>query len=120
MTFSIKAIATVAILSLAPAVAGAQTISGGSDFLPRPGAEIRPQLGIGGWPPAPGVGAPVPVQDCGASHAQYLLGHDSAYAPVPAGARVIGPNSFVTADYDPQRLSIDHDASGTISRVYCG
>jgi hypothetical protein len=60
------------------------------------------------------------VQDCGASHAQYLVGHDIAHAPVPAGARVIGPGSFVTADYDPQRLSVDHDASGTISRVYCG
>jgi hypothetical protein len=60
------------------------------------------------------------AQDCGASHAQYWVGRNIAYVPVPDGTRVIGPNTIVTADFNPERLSVDHDASGTISRVYCG
>lgn len=120
MTFTSKAIVAALFLSLTPAVASAQGISGGSDFLPRNGSVIGEILRGGGWVPNPGVGAPVAAQDCGAGHAQHFVGHNIMYVPVPEGTRVIGPNTFVTGDYDPTRLSIDHDASGTVSRVYCG
>lgn len=39
---------------------------------------------------------------------------------LPAGARMIEPGSIVTQDYQPQRINVDLDTDGNISRIWCG
>jgi hypothetical protein len=44
----------------------------------------------------------------------------SAFADLPAGARVIRPGDAVTEDFSPARLNIDLDATDRIARAWCG
>ena len=66
--------------------------------------------------------ADVPSGDCdSAAYAQFVGQDQSALPdPLPNGTRVIPPNSAVTQDYRPDRLNIDLDGSGKITRVWCG
>ena len=41
-------------------------------------------------------------------------------ADLPAGSRVIEPGSIVTQDYLPQRINVDLDEAGNITRIWCG
>ena len=34
--------------------------------------------------------------------------------------RVIGPNQAVTMDFNPERINLETDAVGIITRVFCG
>ena len=59
---------------------------------------------------------------CGASGYQSLVGAQLAAVTLPAdlGARVIGPDDVVTTDFSAERMNIEVDAEGRITRVYCG
>jgi hypothetical protein len=60
---------------------------------------------------------------CGAAGMQGLVGQDRAVLAamtLPVGTRVITPDMAITEDYSTQRLNIDLDAAGRISRVWCG
>ncbi len=120
MTFSTKAIAAALLLSLAPAVSGAQTIghTGPGSFPINIGAPvINPGYGPGAQP-APIQ--PVQGQDCGASHFQYLVGlHPSIY-PLPAHAEVVHPGTIRTTQYIETRLNVAIGQNGHVERVYCG
>lgn len=67
---------------------------------------------------------PLPPADaCGASALQGLVGQPEgvlAAMTFPGPMRVIRPGMAVTMDHSPERLNIDLDAGGTITRVHCG
>lgn len=51
-----------------------------------------------------------------------LVGQDevAARAVVPELARIIPPNSAVTQDFRPDRVNVDLDEKGIVTRVWCG
>ena len=60
---------------------------------------------------------------CGADGMQDLVGKEaSALAAMtfPAGTRIIRPGMPITRDLRPDRLNIDLDDQGRITRVWCG
>jgi hypothetical protein len=60
---------------------------------------------------------------CGAAGMQGLVGQDRAVLAamaLPLGTRVITPGMAITEHYSTQRLNIDLDAAGRITRVWCG
>lgn len=70
-------------------------------------------------PPAtPDAGA----QACAPDRYAALVGKNIAAVTLPADPmiRVIGPDTMVTMDHNPERLNIDHDASGIITGLRCG
>lgn len=73
-------------------------------------------------PPVDPVPPPM-AETCGAQELQHLLGQPDTvletmrFAPV---VRVIRPGMAVTMDYSPDRLNIEIDEAGRISRVSCG
>jgi len=79
-------------------------------------------------PAAPPVAQPVPEpfeqpQLCGAEGLQGLVGQpESVLATMRFSqtVRVIHPGTAVTMDFSPFRLNILIDATGRITRVYCG
>jgi len=74
--------------------------------------------------PSPGPTPPVATEGaCGAPGLQGLVGQNRrALATIKFGTevRIIEPNSAVTMDYRADRLNIELDAKGTITRVTCG
>ena len=63
------------------------------------------------------------VEDaCGAAGYQAIVGSPLAAVTLPAdlGARIIEPGAAVTMDYNPERLNIEVDTDGRITRVSCG
>ncbi|TXI00913.1 MAG: hypothetical protein E6Q73_07930 [Pseudorhodobacter sp.] len=75
-------------------------------------------------PPNPGVILPEPPAGaCAAPDLQYLVGQpESVLQTMKFGGdtRIIRPGMAVTMDYREDRLNIEIDAVGTISRVTCG
>lgn len=74
---------------------------------------------------APPVATPVqPAPDeCGAAPLQYLLGQPRQAIggmTFTKPVRIIEPGQAVTMDYNPQRLNIELDGNGRISRIACG
>jgi len=73
---------------------------------------------------APAGQGPADPDACGASALQHLVGKTEAAlaaTALPAGAlRVIRPGMAVTMEYSPQRLNIELDETGHITRVFCG
>ncbi|MDX2236331.1 MAG: I78 family peptidase inhibitor [Hyphomonadaceae bacterium] len=70
--------------------------------------------------PNPASGA---EDTCNAAAFAALVGQpESAIdrAALPAGARVIAPNSMVTQDYRPDRLNIYVSTTGRVSSMRCG
>ncbi|PEQ11087.1 hypothetical protein B2G71_18790 [Novosphingobium sp. PC22D] len=68
------------------------------------------------------------ADQCGASRLQDYLG-TVARGPVEARirewagdrpVRVIGPDDMVTMDFRPDRLDLETDAQGRITRIRCG
>lgn len=59
---------------------------------------------------------------CGAGGYQSLVGQPLAAVTMPASlkSRVIQPGDLVTQDYVEDRLNIELDGQGTITRVFCG
>ena len=70
------------------------------------------------------VSADAPDQNaCGAAGMQSLVGQGRdvlAAMTLPQGTRVIEPGMAITEDYRADRLNLDVDAGGRITRVWCG
>lgn len=65
----------------------------------------------------------VPVQVCDATPYQALIGQNRSVLggmTVPAGTRIIEPNTMVTMDSVPSRLNIEIDTRNRISTARCG
>lgn len=77
---------------------------------------------------AAGCAAPPPppldgdADACGAAALQDRigLGRTALTDPLPPGTRIIPPGTAVTQDFRPDRLNIDVDAGGRITRIWCG
>lgn len=61
-------------------------------------------------------------EPCGAAAYADLVGKNLAAVTLPAelNTRVIRPGSMVTQDYVPERLNIELDEGGVITRLRCG
>ena len=59
---------------------------------------------------------------CGAAQMQALIGTPVAAQDFSghAAVRILPPGSMVTMDYRPDRLNVEHDADGVITRSTCG
>jgi hypothetical protein len=67
--------------------------------------------------------SPAPEDACGAAPLQSIVGEDIAdhgELEPDDKLRVIGPDTAVTMDYRADRLNVEYDEAGTITRVYCG
>lgn len=65
---------------------------------------------------------PAPLDDCGASGYQGLIGQPHevlASMKFAIGTRVIGPDDAVTADYRPDRLNVEYGKTGLIEKISC-
>lgn len=66
----------------------------------------------------------MPVEDaCGAAALQHLLGRDHTthdFAAETKTVRIIPPNSAVTMDHRPDRLNVEIDDAGLVTRIWCG
>jgi hypothetical protein len=66
----------------------------------------------------------MPTEDaCGAAALQHLVGQDHTshdFAKEAKALRIIPPNSAVTMDHRPDRLNVDIDDQGTVTRIWCG
>lgn len=62
---------------------------------------------------------PTDGDTCGAGAYADRVGTPVADMDVPAGARVIRPDSIVTQDFRQDRLNIDVNAEGTITGFRC-
>lgn len=75
-------------------------------------------------PPDPPIDKPAKdTTSCGAGPDSNLVGQSVdvlAAMTFPAPMRVIKPGMAITMDYNPERLNIDVDAKGIITRVWCG
>ncbi|MEQ9243448.1 I78 family peptidase inhibitor [Roseovarius indicus] len=73
---------------------------------------------LGACVPADGQedGAP----SCGAEALQPLVGTPVAEHDFAEGARIIPPGTAVTMDYRSDRLNVETDDAGVITRIYCG
>lgn len=67
----------------------------------------------------PAVAPPAEGDTCGAGVHAERVGTPVADMEVPAGARVIRPDSIVTQDFRQDRLNIQVDAQGTITGFRC-
>jgi len=67
---------------------------------------------------------PIPFEDtCGAGQFETLLGEPAADHDLSTPGRpqrILPPNTIITQDYRPERLNIDLDAAGRITRLWCG
>ena len=62
-------------------------------------------------------------ESCGLAEAESLVGQGVSAVTIPTRetpVRVIGPGMAVTMDFNPSRLNIEYDESGTITRAWCG
>jgi len=60
---------------------------------------------------------------CGAAALQHLVGEPAAQHEFGTGdqkVRIIPPGLSVTMDYLPERLNVETDEAGIITRIYCG
>ncbi len=73
---------------------------------------------------APVASAPMPEpQLCAADQMQSLVGDDISNHPELVRSkdlRILEPGSMVTMDYRADRMNIDTDEAGIITKVYCG
>ncbi|WP_294621247.1 I78 family peptidase inhibitor [uncultured Roseovarius sp.] len=63
------------------------------------------------------------AESCGADALQHLLGEPrSAFdsMSVEAPTRILPPGSAMTMDHRPDRLNVDLDEDGRITRIWCG
>lgn len=67
--------------------------------------------------------AAIASANCDAELYQYLVGGpiEGAQTIAYAGTiRILGPDDFVTRDYDPSRLTVTTWPNQTIGRIFCG
>ena len=76
----------------------------------------------------PATASPPPPGSCDASKAQFAVGHDAGLAIQDqarerSGAgvvRTVRPGQIITMEYRADRLTVELDASGKVTRVRCG
>ena len=71
----------------------------------------------GGAPP-PDMTAP-----CGATAHQHLVGEPQSaldHQQINARTRILPPGSVMTMDHRPDRMNVELDAAGRITRIWCG
>lgn len=81
-----------------------------------------PPTGTGGAPAGPAAGV------CNAQGAQFAIGKTAGANVVEDArqrsgaymARLLRPNQAVTMEFNAQRLNLDVDAAGVITRARCG
>lgn len=60
---------------------------------------------------------------CGAGDLQHLIGTPVAaqdFSKTAAAVRILPPGAMMTMDHRPDRLNLEHDAGGEITRIWCG
>ncbi|MGX0974607.1 hypothetical protein ACSSVY_000303 [Roseovarius sp. MBR-51] len=60
---------------------------------------------------------------CGAAQMQTLIGTPVAaqdFSNSAAAVRILPPGAMMTMDHRPDRLNVEHDADGVITRIWCG
>lgn len=59
---------------------------------------------------------------CGAAQMQALIGTPVAAQDFTGrdAVRILPPGAMMTMDHRPDRLNIEHDADGVITRIWCG
>lgn len=57
---------------------------------------------------------------CGADALQPLVGTQVEEHDFADGTRIIPPGTPVTMDFRADRLNVETDEGGTITRIYCG
>ena len=70
-----------------------------------------------------GTDMPGNTTTCGVNTLQALVGLPAAeveFTQDPAALRIIPPNSAVTMDFRADRVNVDTDAKGMITRIWCG
>ena len=93
------------------------------------GLTIAAALGLGAC--APAMTEPDMAPTCLAESYQGLVGGSEEnaletladlvlFSEPPPDIRYIGPGDAVTMDFRPDRMNIELDATGTVTRVYCG
>jgi hypothetical protein len=74
-------------------------------------------------PPAPTNAAEATAQDtCGAAAHQALIGTQASaidLATLPAGTRIVTPETMVTQDFVPTRLNITTGTDGNVASLNC-
>jgi hypothetical protein len=81
-------------------------------------------------PDTPATSAPTPTPQAPSSEAacapevfQRMVGKPESVLHVldlPENVRILSPNSAATTDHRPDRINIEINAAGVISRVWCG
>lgn len=89
---------------------------------PAPAADALPPLGeaedVGGG----GVRPPI-TGDCGMENLQHYVGQPRVNVPrsaMPDNYRVVGPDTAVTMDYRPDRLTIRVNENDVVESMACG
>lgn len=66
---------------------------------------------------------PAAEDTCGAAGFANLIGQPreaAEAAPLPANARIVGPDDAVTMDFSPERLNVLLDTNNLVDRLTCG
>lgn len=64
-----------------------------------------------------------PRTACGAETLQHLIGTqvtEQDFSNSAAAVRILPPGSMMTMDHRPDRLNVEHDVGGVITRIWCG
>lgn len=111
------------VILLSCLVAGcALTTRGPTSTPPSAGAGDLPPLGAAEDVEGGEVRAPI-TGTCGMEDLQHFVGQPRVNVPrsaVPENYRVVGPNSVVTMDYRPDRLTIRVDENDVVESLACG
>jgi len=111
------------VILLSCLVAGCALTTRGPAPSPQPGgAGDLPPLGAAEDVDGGEVRAPI-TGTCGMEDVQHFVGRPRVSVPrtaVPENYRVVGPNSVVTMDYRPDRLTIRVDDNDMVESLACG
>jgi hypothetical protein len=75
------------------------------------------------FPPTYLDGVPVTASLCGDQQVTPLIGQNRSALnglTLPPATRIIEPGMAITMDYSAQRLNVEVDGAGKITRAYCG
>lgn len=66
--------------------------------------------------------AAIALSTCRGEGLEDMIGQPVAdnMGRLPKGTRVIGPGTQITHDYLPDRLNVETDANGIVTRLTCG
>lgn len=90
---------------------------------------LTPLLFVGACSPAPSEPAEksaeseVAIQECDIAEFEHLVGQKMDILKTtnyPENTRIIEPGTMVTRDYRVDRMNIDIDDAGTITKIWCG